>query len=58
MSRRASRWRTWRSPVAIGIVSLGGLVAALVGDGAWDAASWLALGLPLAVCIRAGLRHR
>lgn len=36
-------------PLAMGIVSAFGLVAALVGDGAWDVAGWLALAVPLVV---------
>ncbi len=29
-----------------------GLAAALVGDGWWDVASWIALSLPLAAALR------
>lgn len=36
-------------PSALGIVSAIGLVAALVGDGAWDAAGWMALSVPAIV---------
>lgn len=39
--------RIFRVPVAIGIVSTAGLLSALIGDGAFDALSWVALGLPL-----------
>jgi len=38
-------------PALIGIASLGGLVFALVGDGAWDALSWAALALPVALFV-------
>ncbi|MEF7617065.1 hypothetical protein V4F39_24340 [Aquincola sp. MAHUQ-54] len=41
----------WRAPVTIGVLSAVGLVSALLGDGAWDAVSWLGLGLPTAVCL-------
>jgi hypothetical protein len=37
------------APVAVAIVSLVGLLAALVGDGWWDAASWAALAVPVAL---------
>jgi len=42
-------------PLALGIVSTIGLVAALVGDDVWDAIGWIGLGIPLAVtmwCLR------
>ncbi|MBD9363415.1 hypothetical protein [Methylomonas fluvii] len=51
--RTASRrtfWQIWRLPLALGLASAAGLAAALIGDGAWDAASWALLGLPAAVC--------
>jgi hypothetical protein len=34
-------------PIVVGALSSVGLVAALVGDGWWDAVSWLSLGLPV-----------
>ncbi|WP_166574900.1 hypothetical protein [Caulobacter sp. SLTY] len=36
-------------PTVLAILSLIGLVGALVGDGPWDWLSWLCLGFPLAV---------
>ncbi|HEX7923281.1 MAG TPA: hypothetical protein VF583_20155 [Bradyrhizobium sp.] len=35
------------APLVIAIVSTVGLISALVGDGWWDAVSWVALGLPV-----------
>lgn len=35
------------APLAVAIVSTFGLVAALVGDGFWDASSWAALAVPV-----------
>lgn len=43
----------FRVPLWIGVASLVGLVGALVGDGWLDALSWLALGLPLWMIVRA-----
>ncbi|SDO04547.1 hypothetical protein [Pseudomonas jinjuensis] len=40
-------WMIFRWPLLIGLLSLVGLVSALVADGAWDLLSWLCLGLPL-----------
>lgn len=36
----------WGMPVLLGVISLVGLLSALLGDGVWDGVSWLALGLP------------
>ena len=38
-------------PMLIGILSLIGLIAALVGDGVWDAVSWASLGIPVIVTV-------
>ena len=52
----------WRWPIALGVLSLIGLLSALFGDGAWDLASWLILGLLVLICLRlmlfAGKRAR
>jgi hypothetical protein len=47
---RLSLRRVFGIPLAIAIVSGIGLAAALFGDDAWDALSWLALAVPVAVC--------
>jgi hypothetical protein len=39
------------APAALGVVSAIGLTTALVGDGGWDAVSWLGLGLPTAAAL-------
>ncbi len=35
------------APLVIAVLSTIGLVAALVGDGVWDVASWATLGVPV-----------
>ena len=40
--------RIFGVPALICVLSLFGLVAALIGDGAWDAAGWLGLLAPFA----------
>jgi hypothetical protein len=46
----ATLWRIFRWPLLLALVSIAGLVGALVGDNAWDVLSWLCLGsLPLLV---------
>jgi hypothetical protein len=44
-------------PLLIGVVSAIGLTAALLGDGVWDAVSWLALGVPVVVVGLCGIRR-
>jgi len=46
-----SLWQIFRAPVWIGVLSLVGLVTALVGDGPYDVLSWLGLGIPCMVMI-------
>ena len=39
----------WGWPIALGILTLIGLIAALLGDGPWDYLSALTLAAPVAV---------
>ena len=43
---------TWRMPLLLGALSLGGLAAGIFGDGIWDWLCWLGLGIPVAVVTR------
>ena len=45
--------RIFALPLLIGITSIVGLLAALLGDGVYDTVSWLGLGLPVAAVIYA-----
>jgi hypothetical protein len=59
MSRRKPRlWPVFKVPVSIGLLSAGGLFAALLGDGAWDTLSWVGLGLPAWLGLRGLLARR
>lgn len=44
--------RVFGAPLLLMASSILGLLAALFGDGVWDALSWAALGVPLAVIVR------
>jgi hypothetical protein len=53
-------WRVFGMPVTLGVITIVGLVSALLADGAGDVLSWLSLGLPVAVTLWYSLRpaHR
>jgi len=52
------RWPVFKTPVMIALLSAAGLFAALLGDGLWDALSWLGLGLPAWLGLRGLLARR
>jgi hypothetical protein len=37
--------------IAISVITVYGLLSALLGDGIWDELSWVALAIPLAVIV-------
>jgi hypothetical protein len=43
--------RTFAWPLLLAVLSAFGLVLALLGDGVWDAASWLLLTTPIAAVV-------
>lgn len=47
----------WTAPIVLGVLTVIGLVSALLGDGVWDAVSALALGAVAAVGGWYGLRR-
>jgi hypothetical protein len=60
---RRSLWRVYATPICVGVVSLIGLVAALVGDGIYDIIGWLGLAAPAAaglmpIVVRDGRQSR
>ncbi|MDD0845236.1 hypothetical protein [Pseudomonas sp. Gutcm_11s] len=44
---RRGLWMIFRWPLVLGVLSLFGLLSALVGDEVYDLLSWLSLGIPL-----------
>lgn len=56
--KRGFQWRLWGAPIALAVVSAVGPIAGLVGDGVWDALSWLGLCLPVAACVWFGWARR
>ena len=55
--RQSNFWKVFAIPTVIGLFTAAGLFAALLGDGVWDALSWLGLGIPAAFVLR-GLLQR
>ena len=47
MRNRRTLGQIFVAPIVVGLLSAIGLVAALIGDGWWDAVSWISLGLPV-----------
>ncbi len=54
MNPPLSKTQIWSAPVALGLISCVGLLAALLSDGIGDAVSWVALAIPVAVAARYG----
>ena len=50
--------RLWGWPIALGLLTVVGLVSALLGDGWWDAVSAWTLGVPVVVGLWFSLRRR
>ena len=50
--------RLWGVPIILGILTAVGLVAALLGDGVWDAVSGVTLGIPVLLGIWHSLRKQ
>jgi len=47
----------WTAPIVLGLLTIVGLISALVGDGVWDALSAITLGIVTAVGAWYGLRR-
>ena len=47
---KRGKMMVWRWPVTIGIITLAGLLFALVGDGSWDWISAVLLVVPVILC--------
>src|SRR5262245_26124265 len=49
LTSRRTAAQIWTMPIVLAALSALGLVSALLGDGVYDALSWMALGAPIAV---------
>jgi hypothetical protein len=50
--------RMWGAPILLAVLTIIGLISALLGDGVWDHVSAVALGIPVALCAWFGLRQK
>ncbi|MBN9594058.1 MAG: hypothetical protein J0G36_01790 [Afipia sp.] len=48
--RRQTNGQIFAIPALLGVLSIIGLVSALVGDGVWDGVSWVTLAIPILLC--------
>lgn len=48
--RRQTNVQIFAVPLVLGVLSVVGLISALVGDGLWDGVSWLTLTTPILLC--------
>jgi hypothetical protein len=56
--RQSSFWKVFATPLVIALLSAAGLFAALLGDGVWDALSWVGLGVPAYLALKGLLLRR
>ncbi len=55
-SHERSSWQIFRIPLLLAVLTIFGLVAALLAEGVWQVLSWIALTVPVALALRhAGL---
>ncbi|MFT3815801.1 MAG: hypothetical protein QM740_20955 [Acidovorax sp.] len=48
--------RVWKIPIALAVLTVFGLLAALMGTGVWHALAWIALAIPIVVAAYFGMR--
>lgn len=48
--RRQTNGQIFAIPMVLGVLSIVGLISALVGDGVWDGVSWVTLAIPILLC--------
>ena len=51
-------WQIWRIPIALAMLTVLGLMLALVGHPSWHWITWLALAVPIAMGLWHALRRR
>ncbi|ATP55841.1 hypothetical protein CPT03_04850 [Pedobacter ginsengisoli] len=49
--------KVWGMPILLSVVTIIGLISAIMGLGVWHFISWMALSIPVYIMIRYGLRY-
>lgn len=49
---------TWKVPLLLALVTIAGLLSALLGTGVWRVLSWIMLGVPVIVIIKFALKRK
>jgi hypothetical protein len=57
MSASRTFWFVWRVPLVLGLLTIFGLLVALLGAETWHWASWVTMSIPLAVIVFHTLRR-
>lgn len=57
MRQAREHTQVWPAPIALGVLSTIGLIAALLSDQAGDWIAWLTLAMPVAISLWYGLRR-
>lgn len=50
-------FKVWGIPIILSVVTVIGLLLAIMGVGIWHIFSWIALAIPVYIMIRYGLRY-
>ena len=58
MSKGSTLRKIFAIPALVAVLTAGGLFAALLGDGWWDALAWLGMGVAAVLSIRGLLARR
>ncbi|WP_132225530.1 hypothetical protein [Albibacterium bauzanense] len=49
--------KTWVMPILLAVLTTIGLLLAIMGIGVWHILSWVALGIPLYIMIKYGVKY-
>lgn len=53
--KRKQQYELWGMPIILGILTLVGLIAAILGVGFWHYISWFSLSIPLYYTVKHGV---
>ncbi|ETZ21491.1 hypothetical protein [Pedobacter sp. V48] len=50
-------FKVWGIPILLGVITIIGLLSAIMGVGVWHIVSWIALSIPVYIMFRYGLKY-